>query len=312
MYCSRACQSFDWSGLSGQSHKQWCGLPCGEEDVDWEIRFINLKRGYGLVALRNFEPEERVFVERLFSLKEIESLPTKTLASFLELAPLETSSTSSSVKESCENKFYLNCISIRDSDEPALGLRLSRINHACVPNTDWWDDKNNLILITRTRVTKGQEFTFSYTNAMDPVIDGWTTEKARALLANKWDIVCEPDCLCHNMAIVLQIQRARELDADIINKIRSNLSKEAFLISETLLQLHFDINSSKLQQLTVMYNSFCLGITSESTEHKALVILRELRALSNKLFGPCAESTIAYDKLLECPQTHPNHYRRYL
>lgn len=295
--------------MTGQNHKRWCKLPCGEEDVDYEIRFISPSRGYGVVALRDFVARERIFVERLFSLQEIKNLSPANLASFMDLAP--SASSEEAEEESLENKFYSNCISVRDS-QPALGLRLSRVNHACFPNADWWDDKKELILVTRSPVSTGEEFTFSYTNHMDPVIDGWSSEKARELLIGKWGIKCAPECECYDQRRVSQIQKARALESIIPHKIQKNLTIDAFHISEALLQLHKDIKSSEFQQMSVMYNVFCIGIVNESTEAIALIILRNLRNLSEVLFGSTSASTIEYESLLKSPESHPNHFRHHI
>ena len=53
LYCSKECQSADWT--SGHSH--WCGT-AGELNYDYEIR-SSAGRGLGVFALRSFERNDR-------------------------------------------------------------------------------------------------------------------------------------------------------------------------------------------------------------------------------------------------------------
>lgn len=50
-YCSRDCQIDDWkSNNRGQAHKLWCSIPCCEQNIEYEIRYISPERGMGVVA----------------------------------------------------------------------------------------------------------------------------------------------------------------------------------------------------------------------------------------------------------------------
>lgn len=69
-YCSRACQTLDWTDNSqptnndagqrgqGQGHKHWCKLLCGEEDLDWIVIPVTgkgLGLRFGWAKTLNFE-----------------------------------------------------------------------------------------------------------------------------------------------------------------------------------------------------------------------------------------------------------------
>ena len=45
----------------GQGHKDWCGLPVLEEDVEWEVSPV-LGKGVGLVATALIPPLARIVV----------------------------------------------------------------------------------------------------------------------------------------------------------------------------------------------------------------------------------------------------------
>ena len=48
-----------------------CGLACGEEGDDWEVRYLNETKGYGLVALREFSRGQRILAERAIDRKVV-------------------------------------------------------------------------------------------------------------------------------------------------------------------------------------------------------------------------------------------------
>ncbi len=58
-YCSRKCKKQDWNQIQG--HKHWCGVPYGEEDMDWELMNLDGPRS-GIKAKRPFKKFERIMV----------------------------------------------------------------------------------------------------------------------------------------------------------------------------------------------------------------------------------------------------------
>ena len=58
LYCSKECQAADWAA----GHEHWCGT-AGELNHDYEIR-PSMGRGLGVFALRSFERNDRIMVER--------------------------------------------------------------------------------------------------------------------------------------------------------------------------------------------------------------------------------------------------------
>ena len=80
IYCSRECQTADWS--KGQHHKVWCCLNCGEQNTDWEIRKSETS-GLGVFALRDFEPGERIMVERVIQKSSQSSADAKLVETLM-------------------------------------------------------------------------------------------------------------------------------------------------------------------------------------------------------------------------------------
>jgi len=129
VYCSKECQTIDWSTKQdGQGHKNWCGIDCGEEDLDWSVVPIPGK-GLGIVALRDIPALYRIIVEGGVH---------KEHPGVADLMP---------ENGSFEEKFQLNVLGcgLADEDNHELGIlcpRMSRLNHSCDPNATHFFDNS--------------------------------------------------------------------------------------------------------------------------------------------------------------------------
>jgi len=126
-YCSRKCQSKDWTpNKKGQGHKNWCGTDCGEEDIDWMVTPIPGK-GLGLVALRDIPAAYPIIVEPVVD---------KTHPGVADLMPRNGS---------LDDKYDLNMYGAGEDDNAdervVVSLRMSRVNHSCAPNADSFYDQ---------------------------------------------------------------------------------------------------------------------------------------------------------------------------
>ena len=75
-------------------HSKYCALNCGEENVVWEVQFMNDQKGYGVVALCDIARGQRIMVEKIVMRKEGKGLrglvtdPSPTvLEALMELGP---------------------------------------------------------------------------------------------------------------------------------------------------------------------------------------------------------------------------------
>lgn len=128
-YCSKECQVKDWKNpLSteatkqrGQGHKNWCGLLCGEEDIDWKVAPVEGK-GLGIIALKPFPARSRILVDAC-------QLSPGAHPATQDLAPDKEGAT-------LQEKWELNSMGcdVSDDESAVLGLRISRGNHSCSPN----------------------------------------------------------------------------------------------------------------------------------------------------------------------------------
>jgi hypothetical protein len=130
-YCSQACQKLDWSLKKGdgQGHRNWCGLECGEEGIDFEVAPIPGK-GLGLIAKRPIPIQYRILVEGPCS----EDHPA-----LQDLMPLNGT---------LNEKIHLNGLGCgpEDSVDSVLCLRLARANHSCAPDAAHTYDETMKVL----------------------------------------------------------------------------------------------------------------------------------------------------------------------
>jgi len=126
VYCSKECQTSDWSRKkNGQGHKNWCGIDCGEEDIDWAVCPIPGK-GMGISALRDIPAAYRIIVEAGVD---------KTHPRVADLMP---------INGTLDAKYALNKLGCgaEDDVEELLCLRIARANHACKANAAHIYDKS--------------------------------------------------------------------------------------------------------------------------------------------------------------------------
>ena len=107
LYCSAECQKIDW-GTGGQHHSKYCGLNCGEENVVWEVQYINEQKGYGVIALCDISRGQRIMVEKIVMRNEGKGFrglvtdPSPTvLEALMQLGPMGDNAT-------LEHKIALN------------------------------------------------------------------------------------------------------------------------------------------------------------------------------------------------------------
>lgn len=141
-YCSKECQVSDWSlkKESGQGHKNWCKLGCGEEDLDWEVAPVPGK-GLGLIAKRLIPPKFRILVD---------AVRPKTHPAIQDLMP---------TKGTIEEKYLLNALDCDTEGDDVMCLRIARANHNCDANADHYYDETFKvkILFSEREIQPGEQ-----------------------------------------------------------------------------------------------------------------------------------------------------------
>jgi hypothetical protein len=238
-YCTEGCRTLHWE----QGHKQWCQIPYGVEGADWEVVPISPKKGNGIIAKRPFEKDERIMVERMYSVEEIGSRPC-ILRELVKLEPLRS--------DDVELKIMINSIGSCD-DRGTFGgicIRMSRINHACDPNAvTYYDDETRWMVLHAARpIAAGEEVTISYTEFLDPTCTGDRSVHANhsSNLLYQYGIVCPGDCACRSGPSLARLMRSRELEATML-RLAGEAEDEQVTIGAGLERVRFHNTDSPLR-----------------------------------------------------------------
>ena len=178
VYCNIECQKNDWrqqpDSEHGECHRYWCKQSCGEEGVDWEIRYISPSKGKGMFALRTFEKYEIIIAEEFLTTDLMDSQGPLNSRSGVKVNPgkIKMIEDLEPIGGSLSDKVSLNMLGTADiSRTGGLCIRISRVNHDCAPNayhifhkkrnTDYGDTKT---LRVAKQIDRGEEITISYVN----------------------------------------------------------------------------------------------------------------------------------------------------
>ena len=205
-YCSPQCQVADWKpGGKGQGHKNWCQYECGQEDVDWCVVPIKDK-GLGIVAKRTIPAVYRIIVEPVFNNPEGHPL-------IKDLMP---------ENGTLMEKFKMNAFATEVPGVDVVSLRISRVNHSCNENAAVFycrESRVNILYALR-EIPADQEICISYVDSacykLTSLADAAVGRMYyKGLLAIKWNIICNADCLCKNSRVEKLKMKAIELFMEI-------------------------------------------------------------------------------------------------
>jgi len=294
-YCSRDCQKADWSQkLGSQGHKNWFGLPCGEEDIDWEVKSVPGK-GLGIIAKRLIPINYRIMVE---------AVREENHPAINDLMP---------ISGTIQDKIYLNVFACEFHDDPgAICLRLSRVNHSCKPNACKHNDPVHgvLLLCAERDIQPGEEITICYTSFNDISVHESAMEAKMALLM-KWGIVCEAGCICRDENVRRLIEETRALNGNHQEGIMKTASRgdtdKAMKMIKKIMENHNKIYSLSAKRVTTLFDGFQVGITCKSTMNKAMEYIGHAYEIRAAQFHPKSEEVRALKGFFDDPSRHGNY-----
>lgn len=220
-----------------------------------------------------------------------------------------------------EHKFSINSLGKnldRESGKPCVGLRISRVNHSCRPNSaNFYDSTAKVeILIALQDIQEGEEISRQYLNFgfldSSRPSTGMTSQHElytyRRLLFNKWDISCPSDCFCQQPSTNALVLEGRKLDEIIVDLVRKGCTEQALEIGDKLLQIHSFLNLSWVERAGVHSRLFQIGILKRKT---CSIACKHIK-LAVDIFKICAPFS-TFTKQLEInlmyPQKHANYLR---
>ena len=225
--------------------------------------------------------------------------------------------------DSLADKFALNMLGGTPGtgeSSSAVCIKMSRVNHSCLPNAYQVDEPGYGVkmLIVRRSIKEGEEITIAYLDHFDPVrFNDATTARGAGLgkliLSEKYGIKCSSDCACHEEVYLEEVQRAGELDAMILKQGSYGKVQDALRNVDSLLRL-FDkpdsATSAPTTRLRALYDGFQIGITKRATLKKAMKYAKEAHVLAVHVYGSGSEEAVKWKRYLEMPSSHRNYLLR--
>jgi len=301
-YCGEACARADWSS-GGQRHARWCALRCGEEGLEWAVRDCGAARGLGVVALVDIPEGARVLVD--------EALP-RAHASLAE-GPGGARRAAALALTPAENGGDLDVVFANNQyggrEGPVIGLRLSRVNHACDPSAAKVADDDlgvNVVCALRA-IRAGEEVTISYLPCDDPSTDR-EPAAAREVLSGHYGILCPSDCRCRDERLAALMARARELDARVFALGGRCDTAGAVAAAEDLLALYDEARLPRLHmaRARTLYDAFQVAVMRRARSAEAAGFLRRAREIHARSYHPESSAVTEYEELEGDPSRHGN------
>jgi hypothetical protein len=300
-YCNRDCQVKDWK--KGR-HKTWCGKT-GEIGYDYQIVDIPGK-GKGVVALRDFEQNERIMTERM--LLERKSINDD----FSKLSEPEQSAVMAlmPVEGSLLDKFLLNAMSCSEEGDfdqvSGLFINMSRINHDCLGNSFHWfiPYLKSKALFASRKINAGEEITFSYMkNPSDSI--------QRRQFQSHYHVDCHCEG-CSTPSIMNKMKEIPELDEKIGEYGQRMQTEKAIKAGEHLLQLYEELHWGVPGFIRTYYDLFQVGIMRRSTLQKGKYYIRLAVTNEKKMYEGLDDQNelgniSMHQKYAEHPETHRNY-----
>jgi len=298
VFCSRECQLQDWKC----GHKHWCGV-AGEIDHDFEIREASGK-GLGIFAKRAFERCEVVMMERpALRLPDLGRLsgaqpPASVVDAAMALMPHG---------KDMKAKFNLNAMGCGEHAESGLFVRMSYLNHACLPNAlhHFVEAHGVKIISTSKKIEAGEEITISYISfEADALLSRLFGADRSKLMLTKWGFACScPACVDSFWAE--KLKRMRELDEAILQCGQNLQFDRGIRCAKALLKLYDEAGEHPATYARTYYDLFQLSIARKATLGQALPYIK--LALQNRklLVGNGADETVkGYERLIKTPSSH--------
>jgi hypothetical protein len=236
LYCSKPCQSNDWK----KGHNEWCGKS-GEIGYDYDIKEAPGK-GLGVFALRRFEQNEIVMIER-----QLLHVPVKTYgieSTFSsdsiadDIQQFVQNSTLVPANGTLEQKLSTNCISVwnkKNELEGGLFVNCSRVNHDCIGNTSHTYNANKgfIMLVAARTIDEGEEITYCYYGLASKE----SFEKRKQTLSAQFGFICGCS-VCTDVTVENKITEIFKYESILIT---SGIGISALVAGQKLVALYEEL-----------------------------------------------------------------------
>ena len=298
LYCSKKCQREDWKSAA---HRIYCGV-AGEIGWDYEIRKVvgkNQRIGVGLFALRDFQKNDKILVERPLLVAPNDGrrsvvyppIPQSAEAAVAAMLPHGGS---------IEQKMMVNAIDCTDEDA-GLFLVMAIANHDCLGNADhmYLEEYGVRILVASRAIRQGEEIRHYYTDPLAP------RQPRRAKLRRLYGFQCHC-ALCSSSALEAHVDRANDLSASM--ELLLEMGEVGLYIEEgkELLRVYDELAvlSTKLY-MWVYFDLFRAAIMRKDTVEEGVQYLRQAHQCYVDYTGDSQGTEVKrMEELIDSPQSH--------
>lgn len=295
-FCSRECQKEDWK----KGHKVYCGKS-GEIGFDYTIR--DCQWGKGVFALRNFEKNEKIMVERpvLRFASNIFCYPK----SISEVPPAARDAVKALVGNSFKeiiNRNGMSCTAPGEEGETGLFVTMSRVNHDCMGNADhnYLEKQDVKILVASRSIQEGEEITISY-------VCGEGTDERKWRLQTNYNFTCSCT-VCQNPDLEAKLTRAAELDNSIMELASNGRIDQAMRKGKALLSLRDELDMSTWLYYRTYYDLFQVCITKKKYVREGRSYIRKAYEAVLAYYGDEDQPEVLRMKaFLQDPSSHRNY-----
>lgn len=289
-FCSRDCQILDWK----TGHKLYCGL-AGEDGIDFEVRPTTDGKGLGVFAIRDFQEDEIIMMERPILMNPYDfnwdSVPLSARSKVESLAPLDGT---------LMVQVLRNSISCGD-DSSGIFLTMSKVNHDCLGNSCHLYLENRLvkILVATRAISKGEEILFSYSHKCS------FERKGILLDFYKFRCACK---VCSDPTVENDLDLMIRLDEEILILGSVGSVEVAIRKGRRLLELKRKYKTGSWWEFRTFYDLFQLAVTKRSTLRDAKQFIQKAYDSALRFTRDPEYSTVQQAKQLICaPESHRNY-----
>jgi hypothetical protein len=202
--------------------------------------------------------------------------------------------------ETFEEKFFLNSFGKKDGKTVRIYPRVSRVNHACIPNAHQSNQEVGnyvvKVIVSEKLIKAGEEICISYSSFTDIFIE----EKNNAeFLLDPWGIVCPPDCGCKDPEKKALLQRARHLNKVLMDFGKSRRLSEAMLVNLELLKM-YEIDGLLLKsEKSILLHDAAVGQAILRNPKACRQYLTEELLIRKSIDIPSDKTIVELEKVLE-------------
>jgi len=198
-----------------------------------------------------------------------------------------------------------------------VGLRISRVNHSCVPNADHvYDETNNVEILYALRdIQEGEEICYRYgyfstfTEPSDSPNQSLEDElhDRSLVLIGQWGIKCPDDCFCKAASTLDMLSFGRKVMVELQALVQTGVTEVVLTVGADLLKrIYHRLYSSWIDRASTHCFLFQTAIRSSKTMPKAGQHIRSAVEICRAVC-PFSERTKEYENMMKHPEMDPNY-----